>query len=140
MYKVVENHHGRLLSCCQNPDFPESFRVEYQLNEWVKPVVPKTKLFLFEDFESAGRLAWKLTRSFYSNATILIFPCEARGVEKPPREIASPPLIKCFWEMRNELCSDEYMPTPEGTLWADEILLLPPTDSQLARWRLNHHE
>ena len=54
VYKVVRvESDGRLSSACNRNEFPDEFRVYYQINKVTKPKVKKSMLFAFRDMQEA---------------------------------------------------------------------------------------
>ena len=83
-YKVVQlvgqTDGWQLVSACQNPDFPEQYRVTYTPGQWVEAVVPGTKLFVFTDLRAARQFAGDT----FEAGTYQIWSCECLDLEKAP--------------------------------------------------------
>jgi hypothetical protein len=95
-YKVcTSNSDGRYTSAVQNSDFPETYRTEYKIGEFVGPTVAGTRLFVFNNLESARAFR----KSFSSGVRHEIFECE---VKNPVRIKKIPAVIDVlnYWKRR----------------------------------------
>ena len=114
-YKVVDED---LRSCCKNDFFPEEYRVQYIVGEFVKPSVDETCLYVFKEFVNA--------KDFINNAFIdgpywKIYRCE---VTNPLRasSLAYPESIHRFW--KGQYVEYETYPAPKGTYRCDSVKLI----------------
>jgi len=87
----------------------------YTLNEWVYPVIPNSKLFVFDTLESAQK-------AYLGDK---IFECEVLGVPESPSYIADIYEVKNFWRNINAKHSLDFhiahdLP-PVGTLLVDAV-------------------
>lgn len=70
MFKVVFKSGYKLYSCCLN-DFivDNDLKVEYELDEWTYPKLAGSKLFVFDNLESAqhmiSRYNWEYSHKIY---------------------------------------------------------------------------
>ena len=78
-YKVVrENGAGEYESACMSVgSTTREFSLKYRVNEFVAPVIPNSKLFVFSNLEQARRFYEEFSRSF-SEDIFLIFECEVK--------------------------------------------------------------
>lgn len=115
-YKVV---NPELKSCCANPGFPEEYRVQYKLNEWVKPVMPNTRLFIFDSINDAEWFRHRMGLHYK------VYPCYAKKVARV-KKLAAPMNIVNFWKFKKlHRKIDRYLLTdlPRGTLSCSEVML-----------------
>lgn len=116
-YKVLKNSQSIL------SDLPISIRVEYKLNEWVKPKLENSPLFVFNSLDKA--------KSHYTQMSAdSIYECEVKN----PRRIkviaaiidyyALNTVIR-FWKNRKRKkgCKVSSWPAPKGTIICDEVKL-----------------
>jgi hypothetical protein len=87
----------------------------YTLNEWVYPVIPNSKLFVFDTLKSAKEC-------YLGNQ---IFECEIFGVPESPSYIADIYEVKDFWKRINkeqlpDFNNMDILP-PVGTLLVDAV-------------------
>lgn len=118
-YKVVSKD---LSSCCLNFAFPREYRVQYKINEWVKPSISNTRMFLFKDLTSAENFV----DTQYTIGSVRIFSCKAKNVSKV-KLLSYPTDIREFWQYKfkhKKLPSRIIIDVPNGTLSASEIMLL----------------
>lgn len=106
-YKVVDTGPQGYTSVCQNPAFPESYRVVYKINKWVKPRIKGTRLFVFSSLEDAKHFA---SLSLFDDPLIKIFECD---VKDPEREmyISQISKIENYWQNK-----------PSGGIPGDEFV------------------
>jgi hypothetical protein len=125
VYKVVT---PALKSCCASRWYlnPEDWSVQYKLNEFVRPKVKNSKLFVFCDLQTA--------KDFMSDYSYIvarrIYKCEALNATKCLLIGDSVRTILEFWKYRGvvrKLKTSTKTP-PEGTLQADAIKLLERVD------------
>jgi hypothetical protein len=87
----------------------------YELNEWTYPVIPRSRLFVFDTLESA--------RTSYLGDKI--FECEVLGIPERPEYIADIYQVINFWRAYIDKESPLYMSIcnipPKGTLLVDAV-------------------
>jgi hypothetical protein len=119
-YKVVACCGNKLTSCCQNPLFPDEYRVEYKINEFVVPRIEGTKLFVFNDLQCAIDFAFEL---FGLGCYGEIWSCEITN----PGPISNLSrfdlnLFRRYWA--GTLSNVDMISTPEGTIGVDSVKLV----------------
>lgn len=116
-YKVV---NSKLQSCCCNPYFPAEYRVQYKLNEWVKPVIPNTRLFIFGKEDDAFLFQQ------YMGYMFDVYSCYAKNVACV-KQLANPSFVHDFWlkkKQHKKILSYLLLDSiPTGTLSCSEIML-----------------
>lgn len=125
VYKVCLIKGNKLTSCCANPYFPEELRVEYTVNKTVRSKLKGSKLFAFDDLNTATRFA----TLYYYRGDVKVFEAEATGVGRPRiKQLPTWSDIKSFWAKRTakKRITDilDGGIVPFGTVWCDSIKLL----------------
>jgi len=119
-YKIVREVDGQLVSMCANDLFPSEYRVTYITNEFVRPRVDKTGLFVFQNLKDAEDYAYNI-----GIFGIQVWECEVEN----PRECKERGLInriKQFWNPVYFMDSSRVysVPTPKGTYICDAVKLI----------------
>jgi hypothetical protein len=87
----------------------------YELNEYTYPVIPRSKLFVFDTLENARK-------SYLGDK---IFECEVLGTPESPEYIADIYQVRNFWRTYIDKESPLYMAMcelpPKGTLLVDAV-------------------
>jgi hypothetical protein len=91
----------------------------YTLNEWVYPVIPNSKLFVFDSLDNAKRCPGFKVFDFQ------IFECEVLGVPESPYFISQIFKVKDFWKRINKEqlpdFNNMHILPPVGTLLVDAV-------------------
>jgi len=134
-YKVTDS----LLRSADNQC--NEFYVQYIMNEWVKPVLKYSKLFVFNNLKSAitfasfcetffpKNLSAKL---FYGYKEMRIFECEVKNPRKLLVICNATHLFKEFWISRHhkQKMPATRIPAPKNTYQVDEIKLV----QEIEKW------
>jgi hypothetical protein len=79
-YKVVSvRYDGQYYSALTHPT---DFTLRYPIGEWVHPRIKGSKIFIFDNYDSAERFAKTSQRNCSWGGTPCICECEAQGVSK----------------------------------------------------------
>jgi hypothetical protein len=124
-YKVVANIDNKLQSACRHINFPEEFRVTYEIGKWIEPRVKGTRLFIFKDFDCA--------KKFASDNWGEVYECEVKNPRKD--QVARLAFIHHFWiavfearkkkvRFRDTIKNMLMYNQPNGTYSAIEIKLI----------------
>ena len=94
--------------------------VRYKIGEWVSPVIPNSKLFVFDTLENVRLYADKFSYPYKC-----IFQCEVKNPVRVKRIPFSLEDVYQFWikrlaKKRNIMT----MPAPKGTLLVDKVKIL----------------
>jgi len=116
-YKVLK--HGKSVLM----DLPISLKVEYKLNEWVKPKLENSPLFVFSSLQQAHF-------HYDQMCADSIYECEVKN----PRTIKIIAAILDYYALNNVVrfwkdrkrkkgCKVSSWPAPKGTIICDEVKL-----------------
>lgn len=99
VYKIVNIKNGKLYSCAVSSEFPEEFRVEYKIDEMVKPVISGTMLFAFSDLNEAKVFKKDLEFASFSFEYFAIYEAETSRVVRniKPQNLSRKIFLE-FWE------------------------------------------
>lgn len=95
------------------------YRVRYQPNQWTK--ARKGKLFVFNSRQEAN----KFLRSGFGDC---VLSCKVKGLSQPRGSLGR--LYQTYAEFWNKIIGKRSLPImkncwPPGTLWANEVRILP---------------
>lgn len=114
VWKVVSIETGKYLSAIVKG--MSEITIEYKLNEFVKPILPNSKIFVFSNKHRACEFIGGIKYQ-------TVFKCIGRNISYPPLAIAwhdSSDDIKGYWDGVRVGWSD----VPTDTLFCDELMLL----------------
>lgn len=126
MYKIcrLTEYSQQLSGYLSKPNCLDASALEYALNLWTFPKIPKSKIFVFDTLTHSLKFLEKEKSRYDNNITIYLAEClnpSLLTIMGDPWSLA----IKNFW-FYNNLCDTEnyHQIAPQGTFGCDAIKLI----------------